>query len=158
MFKKFTMAAAGLSLAATAVFAASHAGGPFDAAIGARQSHMKLYAHNLGILGGMAKGAMEYDAAAASAAAGNLAALAAMNQMTYWPPGSDSFDNENTDALPAIWDNFADVAEKGAALAAATQAMAGVAGNGLEAVQGAIGNIGQACGGCHKKYRKPKDG
>ena len=32
----------------------------------ARQSHMQLYAHNLGILGGMAQGKMDYDADAAA--------------------------------------------------------------------------------------------
>ena len=43
----------------------------------ARQSLMHLYAFNLGLLGGMAKGEIEYDAEAAGAAASNLAALAA---------------------------------------------------------------------------------
>ncbi len=158
MLKKITGAAAGLTIAATAVFAASHAGGPFDGAIGARQSHMTLYAHNLGVLGGMAKGAMDYDADAAGAAAANLAALSKLNQSTYWPQGSDSFDNENTDALPDIWENFGDVAEKGGALVAAAAAMETAAGGGLESLQAAIGGVGQACGACHKKYRKPQDG
>lgn len=155
MIKKITMATAGLAIAATTVFAASHAG-PFDSAIAARQSHMKLYAHNLGILGGMAKGAIEYNADTASVAAANLASMASMSQATYWPQGSDSFDNENTDALPKIWENFPDVGAKGKALADATAAMNAVAGNGLAELQAAMGAVGGACSACHKAYRKPE--
>ena len=157
MIWKLTAAAVGLALASSAVFAASHGGGPFDAAIKARQAHMQLYAHNLGILGGMAKGAMDYNADLATVAATNLATLATLNQMTYWPEGSDSFDNENTAALPKIWDNFPDVAKKGQALAEATAAMQAAAGNGLDALRAAIGPVGEACGACHKAYRKPKE-
>ena len=143
-------------LAAGVALAASHGGGPFDAAIKARQSHMRLYAHNLGILGSMAKGEMPYDATLASAAASNLAALAAMSQMTYWPAGSDSFDNDNTAALPEIWDNLPDLSKKAEALAAATAALQTAAGQGLPALQAAIGPVGQACGACHKAYRQPQ--
>lgn len=156
MIKKITMATAGLAIATTAVFAASHAGGPFDGQITARQSHMKLYAHNIGILGGMAKGAIEYNADTASVAAANLASMASMSQATYWPQGSDSFDNENTGALPEIWENFPDVGAKGKALADATAAMSAAAGNGLADLQAAIGAVGGACGACHKVYRKPQ--
>ena len=42
---------------------------------------MQLYAFNISHLGAMAKGEVDYDAAAASAAANNLAALAALNGM-----------------------------------------------------------------------------
>ena len=41
---------------------------PALAAVKARQSAMTLYSFNLGLLGGMAKGDIEYDADAASAA------------------------------------------------------------------------------------------
>ncbi len=160
MFGKSAIAATvlgvGLSLAAGVVLAASHGGGPFDAAIKARQAHMQLYAYNLGILGGMAKGAREYDAGLATAAAANLAALSGLNQAGYWPPGSDSFDNDNTAALPALWDNLEDAGRKGAALAEAVSALQEAAGNGLQALQGAIGPVGQACAACHKAYRKPQ--
>ncbi|MEE9388423.1 MAG: cytochrome c [Paracoccaceae bacterium] len=155
MIRKTSIAAAGLAVAATAVFAAGHAG-PFDSAITARKSHMQLYAHNLGILGGMAKGALDYDAAAASAAATNLAALTTLNQATYWPPSSDAMSVDNTRALPNIWENFPDVSAKGGALVQAAAAMAGAAGNGLGDLQAAMGPLGAACGACHKTYREPK--
>ena len=151
------MPAAGLAIAATAVFAASHVG-PFDGAIKARQSHMRLNGHNLGILGAMAKGNVDYDADAASAAAAaaNLAALSRMSHNGYWPAGSDSDAMDNTRALPALWGNFPDVMTKVGALAEAAGAMESAAGNGLEALQAAMGPVGGACGACHKAYRKPR--
>ena len=46
------------ALAAPLAHAGGHGGNP---AVKARKAHMQLYAHNLGILGGMAKGEVEYD-------------------------------------------------------------------------------------------------
>ncbi len=155
MIKKILIGATVLAITATGVLAASHSG-PFAGEITARKSHMQLYLHNLGILGGMAKGAIEYNPDAASAAAANLAALAKLNQSSYWPVGSDSFGAENTRALPVIWDKFPDVAAKGAALVQATAAMETVAGNGLADLQAAMGPLGGACGACHKAYREPQ--
>ena len=154
MMKKISMAAAGLAVAATASFAGGHAG-PLDAAVGARQAQMQLYAFNLGILGGMAQGKTEYDAAAATAAANNLAALTSLDQSAMWPQGSDSDALEASRALPAMWENFPDVIAKGTALAEAAAAMAGAAGNGVEGIQANIGAVGGTCGACHKAYRTP---
>lgn len=122
-------------------------------AVKARQAHMSLYAHNIGILGGMARGNIDYDAAAASAAASNLAALAALDQSTYWPPGTDSDTLMESRALPAIWENLPDVIEKAGALRGATEALAATAGDGLDAVRAGLGPVGQACGACHESYQ-----
>lgn len=157
MIKKIAFGAAALAVAATTVFAASHANSPFAGAIKARQAHMQLYAHNISILGSMAKGAIEYDSAAAAAAASNLAALSTLSQAGYWPQGSDAESNEGTTALGAIWKNYGDVSEKGGALAKASQAMAAVAGTDLGSLQGAMKELGGACGACHKSYRQPQN-
>ncbi len=156
MFKKISLFAAGLTLVASTAIAGGHAG-PLDAAMGARQAQMKLYSFNLGILGGMAQGKAEYDAAAASAAASNLAALSTMDQSAMWPQGSDSASLEGSRALPAMWENFPDVIEKGTALATAAAAMNENAGNGLEALQASMGALGGTCGACHKVYRAPNN-
>jgi len=140
------------ALTATGVFAASHTT-PEGAAIKARQAQMQLYAYNIGTLGAMAKGAVAFDAGAAQAAADNLAALATLNQMSYWLPGTSTADMEGTKALPAIWQNGADVGNKAKGLVEATMAMQAAAGS-LEGVQGAIGALGGACGACHKAYRQ----
>ena len=115
---------------------------------------MGLNAFNLGILGAMAKGEVEFNADVAQGAANDLAALAMMSQASYWPEGSSSDDMEGTRALPVAWTDMAGIIEKAQALGAATTAMAAAAGT-LEGVQAAIGPVGAACGACHKVYRKP---
>lgn len=140
-------------LAASMVFAGSHEG-EFAGQIGARQGQMKLYALNLGQLGGMAKGMIPYDATMASAAASNLAALSSLNAAAMWPAGSDSVSTGSSRALPGLWENMADVGTKGMAMAAAADAMVTAAGTDLAALQAAMGPLGGACGACHKAYRQ----
>lgn len=160
LMKKGLTILAGVAVAgavATSALAGSHANKAAAASIKARQAQMQLYAFNLGILGAMAKGAVDYNADAASAAAANLAALANSNQMAYWPAGTDNFDmGDATRALPAIWAEGSKVGERGMALASAAAALAGVAGDGLDALRGGIGAVGKSCGGCHDDYRQPK--
>ena len=141
------------AVAATGAYAQDDAA---KAAIKARQAQMDLYAFNLGALGAMAKGAVAYDADAASKAAGNLAMLTKMDQSRMWPEGSDDMSADNTRALPAMWENMGDVMAKGGDLAKAAAAMEAAAGNGLESLQAAMGPLGGACGACHKAYRAPE--
>jgi cytochrome c556 len=122
-------------------------------AVKARQATMQLYAFNLGTLGAMAKGDIEYDADAAQAAAGNIVKLSSQNQMAYWPAGSAQGQVEGSRALPAMWDNMSDAAAKGGALVEA--AMAAEAATDLAGLQAAMAGLGGACGACHKAYRAP---
>ncbi|RMH43671.1 MAG: cytochrome c [Alphaproteobacteria bacterium] len=156
-FRTFLLGTAAAAAAAGAVLAASEPDKATAAAIKARQSHMTLYAFNLGALGAMAKGERPYDAGAAQAAADNLAALVSMNQGAYWPAGSDSDSVTGTNALPKIWEDFAGVAEKGKALAQAVAELQEAAGMDLDSLRPAVGAVGKACGACHKAYRKPKE-
>jgi cytochrome c556 len=134
----------------------SHADPAVMAAVKARQAQMQLYAFNIGLLGGMAKGDIAYDAGAAGAAASNLAALTRMDQSRMWPQGSDTMTlGTATRALPDIWDAGSEVRAKGMALGDAAAAMEGAAGGGLDSLKGAMGALGGACGGCHKAYRQP---
>lgn len=125
-----------------------------DPSVTARQSLMQLYAHYLGQLGAMAKGQVPYDAEKASNAANSLSALMGVSQQAMWTPGTD---NEampgQTAALKDLWTTFPAVLDKSKAASEAAANMAAVAGNGLEALQGAIGPVGAGCGGCHKPYR-----
>lgn len=120
----------------------------------ARQGQMQLMAVNLGVLGGMARGNMDYDADAAQIAANNLVTLSEIDQSFHWPEGTDNFALEGTRALPAIWENPEGFAEDYAAFGAAAEGLAAVAGNGLEAVQAAMGSIGGTCGACHDDFRQ----
>lgn len=129
------------------------------AAVKARQSQMTLYAFNISLLGGMAKGEIEYDAAAASAAASNLAALSKLDQSRLWPQGSDNaaLGDDVTEALPAIWTADSKIGERAMDMTEAAVAMDAAAGDGLDALRGAIGPLGKSCGGCHETYRKADD-
>jgi cytochrome c556 len=126
-------------------------------AVGARHALMGLYAFNLGQLGAMAKGEMEYHADAAGAAAGNLAALAKLDQTALWPEGTDSETVEGSRALPAIWSDMDGFHAKADGLAEAAMAMEEAAGTDLASLQGAMRDLGAACGACHKEYRQPDD-
>jgi len=147
---KLTAAAVMVAAIATPSLAASPQ-------IKARQALMQIYVFNISQLGAMAKGVTEYNSAAATAAANNLAAAAKMDQSAMWPQGTDSDAMfGETRALPTIWSTFPAVEEKGKALIEATTAMAAVAGNNLDALRGAMGALGGACGGCHKQFRQPE--
>jgi cytochrome c556 len=142
-------------IAALSMTSAISADGHATAVLKERQAHMKLYGKNLGTLGDMAKGAKPYDAAMASAAATELAALAAKDQSGFWVGGTDTSVKDSR-ALPDLFQNLDDVKKINAKLASAADAMVAAAGTDLDALRGAIGPIGAACGECHKTYRQPK--
>lgn len=144
-------AAAALTFGTIAI-ADGHA--DLDPAVKARQAHMQLYAHNLGILGGMAQEKIPYDAAAAQNAADNMVALISINQMSYWPAGTDNASIEGTKALPALWENFDNVMAISADFSAAADGMAAAAGTDLASLQGAMQALGGSCSACHREYRQ----
>jgi cytochrome c556 len=150
--------ATGAALMAGATAAIS--GEAEERAVKARQALMQVYAFNLGQLGAMVKGEMEYNADLAKASADNLVKATTMNGMAMWPKGS-SMDDEGmagkTWAKADIWADGSDVGEKAKALREAAAQMAEVAGNGLDAVKGAMGGVGGGCKGCHEKFRAPKN-
>lgn len=147
------------AIAATALVGAmilpAHAADEGEKAVKARQSLMQLYSWNLGLLGAMAKGDVEYDADAAEMAARNLAALASMNEARLWPQGTDSTAMpRKTRAKADAWADGSTIQEKHQALLDAVAAMSDAAGMGVEAVQENVKLVGGACGGCHKVYRE----
>ncbi|MGJ8610581.1 MAG: c-type cytochrome [Yoonia sp.] len=122
-------------------------------AVKARQSHMQLYSFNLGILGSMAQGKVDYDAAVAQNAADNLAAISSMDETNYWVEGTALDTTDGTKAQPAIWENMDDFLAKQDGIAEASAAMAAVAGTDLASLQGAMGDLGGTCSACHREYR-----
>ena len=123
-------------------------------AIEARQGQFKLFAHNFAVLGGMAQGRMEYDADMAQTAADNMFHLTRHDQARLWPEGTDSFAVDDTRAKPAIWENLDDFVAKFTDLQDAVEAMQPVVGDGLDALQGAVGRVGGTCQACHESYRE----
>ena len=95
-------------------------------AVKARQGQFQILALNLGVLGGMAKGAVEYDAEQAQKAADSVAGIAMVDQHLLFPEGTDNMSIDGTRALPAIWEGMDDFHSKWAALGeAASQGRGG---------------------------------
>ena len=80
--------------------------------------------------------------------AGALAALAEITP-TLFPPGSGGRD---TEALPAIWENPEDFAQRVDAFREAAANLNDVVGKG-GALGPAVNRTGQTCRGCHDEYR-----
>lgn len=149
-----TVSAALIAVAALASAAVAQDGPSLEErAVDARDSHMHLYAFNLGTLGGMAQGAIPFDAAQATAAAENLNHLVLLDQSGYWIPGTAQGEAEGSQALPAIWENMEDFQAKQAALREAVANLVTAAGTDQAGLGAAMGGVGQACGACHQAYR-----
>lgn len=129
----------------------------FENQLKARKGQFNLLALNVGVLGGMARGNMDYDAALAQAAAENIIAIAALNQAPFWPEGSDEMSIDETRAKPEIWDNFDDFASKWAAVASAAEGLPAAVGSGVEGIGPALGPLGGTCKDCHDTYRAPRN-
>lgn len=112
----------------------------------ARQALMGTVGMNTKILGDMAGGKAEFDAAKAGAAKLALAEAAAKIPATYEPQGTDA----ESEAKPDIWTNWDDFLLKADALAKAATALDATT---VEGVQAGMAGIGGACKDCHTKYR-----
>ena len=123
-------------------------------AVGARQGQFKIYLQNFGVIGGMAQGRIDYDAAAAQTAADNLFHITRLDQISMWPEGTDSMAIDGTRAKPEIWDNLDDFVSKYVALQTAVVALQAAAGTGLDGMRAAVGPVGAACQACHQSYRE----
>ncbi|MBF9033636.1 cytochrome c [Rhodobacterales bacterium HKCCE2091] len=142
-----------LALAALPTLAAAQ--DPNRTAILARQGQMELLQLHGGVLFGMARGNIDYDAELASLAAGNILAVTTLDQSLLWPEGSGVGEaTEETRALPAIWEDNATFMGHWSDLGLAAEALAEAAGGGLESMQAAIGPLGQSCSGCHESFRQ----
>ena len=128
---------------------------PFGMEIKARQGLMAYRAVNIGVLAGMAKGEMEYDAAKAKAAADALVYSGTVDQSMLWPPGSGNSGNPASTAAESIWADGSNIGELSGNYAAAADAMAAAAGTDLASLQGAMEALGGSCGACHKAHRVP---
>ena len=122
-------------------------------AVGARQGQFKIYLQNFGVLGGMAQGRMDYDAATAQTAADNMFHITRLDQTSMWPAGTDSMSIDGTRAKPEIWENLDDFVAKYVALQTAVVALQAAAGTGLDGMRAAVGPVGAACQACHQSYR-----
>ncbi len=119
----------------------------------ARQGMMRIMALNMGVLGGMAKGEIAYDADRAQKAADTLVAVSMIDQSNLWPEGTDKDSSKFTGALPAIWQKPDEFAKAWMALGEAARGLQAAAGSGRAALGPAMGGAGKACKGCHETFR-----
>ena len=125
-----------------------------DDAIATRQGFMKLVVWEAGPLFGMAKGDMAYDAEAAKTHAANLKAISQYPVTGLFLDGTSNADRPGkTVAKPEIWQDRAKFETAFDNWQTAVAALANVAGDGLPALKAAVGDLGKACGGCHKPFR-----
>jgi len=87
LLKKTVLLSAAFGVAATMALSDGNTPTEIERGIKARQAQMTLYSFNIGILGAMAKGDVEYNAEDAGLAASNLAALSAVWMPGAWLPG-----------------------------------------------------------------------
>ncbi|MCK0148619.1 cytochrome c [Marivita sp. S6314] len=144
-----------LAFAALGCGTAVYAQEDFSAQLKARQGQFRIMAINLGILGGMAKGEIEYNAEAAQAAADTLVAVSMIQQGPMWPEGSDDMSIDGTRAQTTIWEENDDFLSKWMDFGTGAAAMQAAAGGGQAALGPAMGQIGGTCKACHDKHRAP---
>lgn len=117
-----------------------------------RQSLMQTNKWHIGKLAAMAKGEAPFDAEAARHHANVIAVLATAIPEGF-PEGSDT---EESDALPAVWENFSEFESYANDLNAAAMALAEAGDVSQDNLGGYVQEIGGACGHCHDDFR-PED-
>lgn len=143
----------GAAITGSVVLAESHV--KENPAVEARHHQMNMIAYHTGVLGAVAKGEMEYDAAMVSAAATNLAALANMERAVLWIEGTEQGAAPGSRAKAEIWSGADDFAKKFEDLATAASAL--VDAPDAAAVGAGMGAVGESCKACHETYRGPKN-
>jgi cytochrome c556 len=122
-----------------------------DVLVKQRQAAMTLQGKYFGPLGGMAKGAVPYDANLVARNAGYLEALSKMP----WDGFAESTKGEQSHALPAIWTDAAKFKQAQDQFQSAVTALLAASKSGDEAkVKAAIGDVGKSCGACHDSFRE----
>lgn len=112
----------------------------------ARMDGMGTVQSSMKVVGGMARGRIEFDADAAQAALADMAEAARQIPELF----EEQDLSAPSESLPAIWENWDDFIAKADALAVA----ADVTVADLDALRAAMGPIGNSCSACHQDYRQ----
>lgn len=116
-------------------------------AVKARMALMGQIKDAMGVIGGMAKGSVPFDADKAEAA------RAALEEAAEQIPAA--FEANETDpkseALPAIWESWSSFTSNSEDMSMAAGVMDVTS---LDTLRAGIGNVGASCKGCHKDFRK----
>ena len=115
----------------------------------ARMMNMSEMAESMEVVVNMVRGQSAFDADLAQEALVQLTAHAEATNELFIDPATDP----KSEALPAIWDNYADFTARTQATQASAQA-AQRALSSLETLAPAVQAIGATCAGCHDLYRE----
>jgi cytochrome c556 len=115
----------------------------------ARMTVMSDIGEQMKLIGAMAKGRADFDAAAANDALVEIAAQAAQ----IAPMFETRADDPKSEALPVIWEDFARFAELASETEAVAERLAGTIGT-KDDLAPVLGQLGGACKACHQDYRK----
>jgi len=141
---------------ATALSTSAMAQNPFEMPHDARQGVMAILGINMGILGGMARGRMDYDADEAQSAANSILGVSMVDFVSFFPEGSDEMGLDGTRAAMDIWDNMDGFTAEWMKVQMGAPALAEAAGQGKDAMAAALGGVGGTCRSCHMSYRAPE--
>jgi cytochrome c556 len=144
-----------LTLSASLLLASPLAAQNVEGAVKARQGLFNVLAINLGTLGGIAKGSIDYSPQTAGAAADSLVGVSMVALDPIWMAETDEMSIDGTRAKAEIWDNWDDFAAKWADLGEAATAMQAAAAEGPDAIGPALAALGGTCKACHQAYRAP---
>jgi len=133
---------------------------PAERAAGAteiRQAVFKLLGYNMGTIGAMAKGDIEFDADIAERNARRIANLASMIPELFARMDTREF-NVETEALDVIWENPEQFRSRAMDLGEGANEFADIAAGGdrLEII-GSVREFGSNCGNCHDDFRVDDD-
>lgn len=139
----FALAATALSLTVAGAFA-----DPIED----RKENMKERASLMRILGPIAQGQQDFDAATVLDALIKLNenAQAATDVATLWAPGTESGD---TKSAPRIWEDLEGYQAASDKYAADTAAALAANPQDLDSFRAAFGPVAANCGACHEPYR-----
>lgn len=155
MKRAFLAATVVASLASVTI--AQDAEDPFADTVEMRHGLMLQMSTDIAKVGAMAKGETAYDAAVASKAAANIAAIASVLSMDQFPAGSEYQKAADSFALPAIWASQDDFLSKIANLNTAAATFQTAAGTDLDSLKAGMAALGGACSACHETYRQPEE-
>ncbi|RUO60574.1 c-type cytochrome [Pseudidiomarina insulisalsae] len=152
IFKTFQLTLLTGALTMSAMVAAQHAFNDAEKAVEYRQKAFSVMQNNFAYMGDMLKGDMPFDAEIFKERADTVAQMSSVPWVGFRQEGA--MPGNNTDALPAIWDNWEDFQERAEQLQRDTYRLAqvAVAGNQNE-LRAAFKETAQNCKGCHDQYK-----
>src|SRR5690554_2821535 len=136
------------SLSATA----QHAFNDADKAVEYRQKALSIMQNNFAVMGDMVKGDITFDGVIFAERANDFAALSSIPWIGFSQPGA--MPGNNTDAIPAIWDNWEDFVERADQLQTDAKTLQAAASSAdQDKIRGAFMAAARNCKGCHDQYK-----